>query len=400
MGILRRLIGKPDRNDFAQIVMDALRQAGETRPIEFDPEDFKLKIDGDKFQFWLGNAYQEYCASPRRFRKLVLERYLQIPAGQGLEIPSTFEEALPHLLPRVRTRSYYGLNQLRFGLEKPQSLTFAYHPLGDHLAVGVVYDQPESIAEPPPDTFTSWHKAFEEVLEAARENLWKMSRGKFETVIGGVYLSPWRDNHDASRLFLHELLWQLDVCGDYVAAVPNRDTLIVTGSEDPTGLAAMAALIDRAKDGSRLISAIPVVLQGRTWATFQPAPDHPEYFRFNELRIREQLNDYTEQKRLLEAWHRKTGEDVFVANYVGIQKKETGAYSSYCTWAEGIPTLLPQADEVVFVRSGKTIAGKASWNQVYAVLKDSMTLLDYEPKRFRVDTFPTQEQFDVIGLEP
>jgi hypothetical protein len=77
---------------------------------------------------------------------------------------------------------------------------------------------------------------FEHALERARDNLWRRSGGKFEKPVVGVYVSPWHDSYDSSRLFLYDLIWHLEVDGEHVAAVPTRHTLIVTGSEDYGGL--------------------------------------------------------------------------------------------------------------------------------------------------------------------
>ena len=50
------------------------------------------------------------------------------------------------------------------------------------------------------------------------------------------------DCYDASRLLLLDTIRQFRVKGDYIAMVPNRDTLIVTGAEDADGLKAMVGL--------------------------------------------------------------------------------------------------------------------------------------------------------------
>jgi hypothetical protein len=42
-------------------------------------------------------------------------------------------------------------------------------------------------------------------------------------------------------LFLHDLVWQLDVKGRHVAMVPDRNVRLVTGSEDHEGLRRIAA---------------------------------------------------------------------------------------------------------------------------------------------------------------
>ena len=50
--------------------------------------------------------------------------------------------------------------------------------------------------------------------------------------------------------------------------------------------------------------------------------------------------DYNEQKELLDKLHEKTREDVFVASFSGFQERESGLPTTYCVWAEGVPTYI------------------------------------------------------------
>ena len=51
----------------------------------------------------------------------------------------------------------------------------------------------------------------------------EISQENFTCPAPGVWASPWRDNYDASRLVLLDLIRRHKVKGDYVAMVPNRD---------------------------------------------------------------------------------------------------------------------------------------------------------------------------------
>src|SRR5207244_2299115 len=114
-------------------------------------------------------------------------------------------------------------------------------------------------------------------LAVARKNLEEISRHRFENPFPGVWVSPWRDNHDAARLVLPELLRQHPVVGDLVALVPNRNILILTGTGDVDGLAAAVALAERALEQPRPLSALAVRLEGDLWVPYLPDPDHPQY---------------------------------------------------------------------------------------------------------------------------
>ena len=48
----------------------------------------------------------------------------------------------------------------------------------------------------------------------------------------GVYVFTTNDGYDSSRLIILDLIRQFQVKGDYIAMAPNREMLIVAGSED------------------------------------------------------------------------------------------------------------------------------------------------------------------------
>jgi hypothetical protein len=66
-------------------------------------------------------------------------------------------------------------------------------------------------------------------------------------------------------------------------------------------------------------------------------------------------------------------------------------------WTEGVLTLLPQADVVIFVRADSSVAGSVPWERVREVAGDLMEPLDMYPKRFRVERFPSPEQLAALA---
>src|SRR5260370_21094632 len=58
-----------------------------------------------------------------------------------------------------------------------------------------------------------------------------------------------------------------------------------------------------------------------------------------------------------------------------------GRTAHNCAWTEGIPILLPEVDEVAFVRGSKG-TGRVPWERVMEVAADLIEPLDMYPKRF------------------
>src|SRR5688572_19762720 len=73
MGLLDRFLGPPSKDQFARLVMEGLRQAGEQRKLIYDAQQFCLRLDGQGGQVSnLVNLYGEFCSAPRDRRALVV----------------------------------------------------------------------------------------------------------------------------------------------------------------------------------------------------------------------------------------------------------------------------------------------------------------------------------------
>jgi hypothetical protein len=393
---------QPSKDHFAELMADAIRRAGETTPIRYDAEEFRLIAEGEgNHLFNLGNVYREYCAAAEEKRPEVLRRNVRSWFSYRRDIPSTLEDACPDLLPTVRSRAHFELSCMQLRLQGMEEADWPYRALAEHLGIGLVYDLPDSMVQLQQRNLTDWRVSFEEALAAACLNLAEISGHLFEKPEPGVWVSPWRDNHDAARLLLLDLIRAHEVRGEPVAMVPNRDTLLLTGSEDDEGLAQMATLAEKALENPRPISGAAVRLEGDSWVPFLPDSEHPAHSRFRLLAVRSMAQDYAEQSELLKALHDENEEDVFVASFTAMQQKESGRVRSYCVWSEGIESLLPRTEEVFFFRpndegEGEIVAG-GEWERVLQAAGHLMEPLGIYPERYRVKEFPTGEQLTQIG---
>ncbi len=77
MSFLGKLLGTLNQAEFAQLVMEKLRTRDKSRIYKYAPEHFTLTpADDPTSAHLLGNAYQEYHATPRRLRRAVLQRWV------------------------------------------------------------------------------------------------------------------------------------------------------------------------------------------------------------------------------------------------------------------------------------------------------------------------------------
>jgi hypothetical protein len=399
MGLFDRFFGPPGKEQFAHLMAGAIREAGEKAKLRYDAEQFSLNAEEvPSNTFYLANAYAEYCAAPKAGRPDVVRRFVRSWFSPRKGVPDDFADARTDLLPGLRNRCSFELTPLRMRAEGKGETAWPYRVLAGHLGVGLVYDLPESMMQLQENTLAKWGVTIDDALAVARDNLMQISGRDFEQPSPGVWLSPWRDNYDASRLTIPELLRRYEVQGDLVVAVPNRDVLLLTGSDDETGLGYLLAQVEEHMQKPRPLSAIPVRLDGDTWLPYRPDPDSPLYGRFRLLSVQSTGQDYAEQGEVLKALHERTGEDVFVARYTAMKREDEVV--SYCVWSEGVDALLPRADEIFFFRPGAggegEIVGDASWDAVAGVAGGLLEPCGLYPERYRVRSFPTPGQLTAI----
>ena len=406
MGWLDFLFGPPSRDKFAQLVMAELRKVGSKSAMRYDPEQFLIERGGDGF-INLANLYHEYCQASRGERSKVLERFIRGCLGTtGFELPEEFSDVHPDLLPVVRSRFYLESVALQSRARGGTGVAVPQQPIGDHLALSLVYDLPQAMRSIIQEDLDKWEVSLYEAIEAARSNLEQMGNVAFASLQseGGerVYVSATNDNYDASRLVMLDLVRKMPVRGDYVAMVPNRDTLVLTGSEDESGLAVMCKIAEESFQKPRPISTVALRLVGDEWESWLPEAGSPAHAKLHELRMRTIGMEYNDQKELLDQIHQHTGENLVVASFCAVQHKDSGRVSSYSVWSEGVDTLLPQTDDLILLRPDAAadkidVVAAGSFERVREVAGDLMEPQGTYPERFRVLDFPTQQQIAAIG---
>ena len=80
MGIFDRLFSKsPNKDKFAQAVLDGIKRAGEQRAVVYDRDHFALRTPDKNGEFFnLGNAYPEFCAAPKAMRPEAVKKWVRV----------------------------------------------------------------------------------------------------------------------------------------------------------------------------------------------------------------------------------------------------------------------------------------------------------------------------------
>lgn len=398
MKFFRRIFAASDRGTFVDLFLGALKQSQPGSEFQYKEEEFAVQSPSGRIN--LVNFFAEYCQLPWHKRKAYIQRTVGIFTTVRDVLPEDFEEARKNLMPKIWMRSSFAHQALMCQIDGHSPPELDFQPLGDHLLTTIVYDLPESMQTIPPNQFETWDISSYEAWEIAIENL--AERTKAMAKIGDHMVSAVSgDNYDANRLFLVDRLREMGMEGDLVAMVPNRDTLYVTQIHDPVGLKMMAELSDTAlQNEPRPMSPFPLQHVDGEWVDWHPPMNHVLYPKFQEMRARYLQGEYAEQKSLIEKLQeRELSQAPFVATYSVLQKKDSAEILSYAVWGDGVDTLLPEADRVVLIKTPDRTEGFVPWSRVREVMGESMVEVpDLYPKRFRVRTFPTDEQ--IAEMEP
>jgi len=391
---------------FANNMIAALRQAGQKGSIHYEPSSFELQFGDDPStakRMNLGNAFDLCCSLPLEQRQDAISNYAKAMCAldQETKTKPSFDKARDCLMPKIHARSVYE-NEPSSGAGADKATASWHKPIGDHLAAGIGYDLPSGIMAIDNRDLAKWGVSGEEAFAIACENLRRRSTEPFDTPAPGVFVSPWNDDYGSSRLVLTDLIRDLEVKGNHVAITPDRDTLIVTGSEDPVGLNAMLDIAKEAFERPYPVSGIPVLLRDGKWESFEPDKHYTDLEGFRTLRLQSLESACSQQKTAIES--RRDSGDEFVASYFLVTPDRCELPTSFTVWSSGIKSLLPRTEKIVFVRSdrvqGKEIVACADWERVQNVVGDLMKPMDLYPQRFSVEKFPTDEQLKELGFAP
>jgi len=307
--------------------------------------------------------------------------------------PPTLAQALPWLLPKVRPRFQYEALSLLTGGAAP-----VFRPLAGIFAVSLVADLPDRELDVGEAELEAWNVDFDRLMQRARSNL--LARGGeegFLRVGPGCYRSAWQDNLDGSRLLLPGILQRLRLPGDPVALLPNRDTLLVVGSEDPAGLRwALETALESLHQDPVALNACPLRLSHFQWQPFLARPEHPICPLLFQVEQRRLLAEYASQKALLDRRHGAAGQAITVAP-LHLERAPGAVASSYTVWSQGMgEAWLPVADRVrlAWELGGERGRAWVPWARVQERLSHLLEPVGLFPERYRFKAPPQAGQLE------
>ena len=392
MGLLEKLLPKknPTRDEFASLVMKGLAQGGVSNVV-YDSAHFILKIDANKTIF-LDNGYSNYCKADKTERAQIIFR-LCTEWRQSREIPSDYEAVKLCLMPVIRDQMHSHLVEINLRAKNVDVSKIASptKPLFGPLLVGLAYDTEHSIMQVNQTSFDPWGVTFDDALKQAKDNLRdKTDPNGMREEAAGLYRSLWNDSYDSARILMTDLIYRLNVDGNPVAFVPNRNQLWVTGDRNKAGLIVLLNLGKQAHFEPYPISPELFVLKDGVWEVY--VPDDPVIRDLSaSLKRHRMALDYKQQKEALDEIHKTQGIDIFVASCLVFERKDKSGYSA-CVWTNGVESLLPRAEYISFLidKDAKDFI-TLPWETAFPIVEDLMkSEPGILPERYKVQSFPDQ----------
>jgi len=233
-------------------------------------KELELKIkqpNGKEHTTFLYNTYDTYQTDPK-LKEAVLQRFVS-SIIENIANEKAFEGLDPgRIIPVVKDRQW--LEETRTALmsrgakKVPEHV---YDDLNEDLIVLYAEDSPKNIRYFSPNDLIKAQIDRKNLRSLACENLKKVIPNIERHGENGLYMMAAGGDYEAS-LLLFDGLWngmQKEVQGDVVVAIPTRDLLVVTGSDDAEGIKRMKKIIAdaTAKGSYRLTQKMFVYREGK-----------------------------------------------------------------------------------------------------------------------------------------
>jgi hypothetical protein len=292
-------------DDFAKLVITEAKEAGIAESLEYDPKSFVLKR-GDQ-RTYLVNLFNDYCQANDEHKKRILGNTLALLRQKKQDI--TFEKAKSKVVAAVREQALFSFATLWCELEggKTEPKT-ASEPISAWFTRCLVLDFPEYVSMVSPENLKTWGISFYELYEIGLARLRDCTIPKFEKQ-QGFYIGGWHDDYDNSRILIPEVFVPLHLDGDPVVCLPNRNSLLVTGSKNHDGIRLMlkhAEEIVRTKP--RPMNPGPLILKDCEVADFSVSENSPIFNDVERAKKISELIYYQQQTEALIKLYEQKGE--------------------------------------------------------------------------------------------
>ncbi|MCU0695989.1 MAG: hypothetical protein MUC96_05620 [Myxococcaceae bacterium] len=310
---------------------------------ETDPPPGMVVPEGGAVLHQVGFAtpWERFGMLPDDERRAATLEYLRAFVNRA---PS-FSPARAHIMPLLQPVAASWRASMRLALQfKGMNVVdpgLATRPFAAGLQIAFVLDSPNKVQFVTSPVAAEVAGSPEGLFELAVENLRRSTTAPLEALRPGVYRSPLEDEYDAARVLLAERFLTLPLKGHPVVFIPNRVTLLVTGSEDVDNLLLCVEAIRTAiRTDARPVTRTPLGLTSDGWQPWLPPRTSPARAALCSLFHEAVQSDLAESAELLASRY----PDVSVAALGTLDSETTPRVLALVT--DGSTLHLPRADVV------------------------------------------------------
>jgi len=241
--------------DFGLIYKDSLAKKHPSVKFNLiDDSTILSNIDSTEFRYSLDNAFREYKLEPDSIGN-VIKKYVDATEDLfALGEPVKIDRIVPIIKPLEYLQSIKPLQDENPGEKGFDPLYEKYNSL---LIITYAEDKKNSFHYLRKEDFSAMQINMDSLNSLAMQNLMNIIPDIKISGDKGLYMVTLNGDYEVSLILLKHI-WtkeNFDVDGDFVIAIPNRDVLIVTGSNDKKGISKLKEIAaDSYKNGSYNIS--------------------------------------------------------------------------------------------------------------------------------------------------
>lgn len=240
------------KNEFAKVYVDALRKSYPSINFEVNSDLTITSKKGDlNYNHYIDNAYIAYTAEPDSISSIISNLLASTADLYAIKEGIVIDNIIPVIKPNEYLEEVNSLN--KDGSAFPM-ITEKYN---DQLIIAYAEDSKSSIKYMTEDNFKHLSISRDSLKSIALRNFGKIIPDIQRQGDKGLYMITAGGSYEASLILLSSI-WTREnfpVDGAFIVAIPNRDLLMVTGSNNNIGISKLKEIVaDSYKNGNYQIS--------------------------------------------------------------------------------------------------------------------------------------------------
>jgi len=228
--------------DFTQLYFNLLKSKFPSVIFSIvDDSTIESKFQGKKIRTSIDNAYREYKLQQDSLQE-ILDRY--VSATSEIFYPKDKID-INRIVPIIKPISYLeDVKEEAKAIGATKDIEGVYQKYNNELIIVYAEDTKNNIQYLARDDLKDLSINIDSLLTIAVKNLDKLLTSIKKKGNNGVYMLVAGGDYEASIILLNDILRKehFDINGDLVITIPNRDMLLITGSNDKEGIQKIADL--------------------------------------------------------------------------------------------------------------------------------------------------------------